>query len=78
MLCSTEYFAISQDHIGLISEGMLQNILGQKSMRRNASAAEKSKVAARIVAEAMRQVNIRVISSSDIGGSIPVLSLIHI
>jgi hypothetical protein len=56
---------------GAMMEGILQHIVGS-TLQRRASADEKIRLAARIVAESMRAVNIRVTSSSDIGGSFPV------
>ena len=49
-------------------EGIFQHIVGS-ALQRSASADEKTRFAARIVAESMRSVNIGVTSSSDIGGS---------
>ena len=52
-------------------EGMLEHIVGS-ALHRSASADEKTRIAAWIVAESLRSVNIGVTSSSDIGGSFPV------
>lgn len=56
--------------VGAIFEGILHRIVGS-TLQRRASADEKIRLAARLVAEFMRAVNIRVTSSFDIGGFFP-------
>ena len=56
---------------GALMEGILENIVGS-TLRPRPSAEAKIRLAARIVAESMRSVDIRVTSSSDIGGPFPV------
>ena len=50
---------------------MFQHIVGS-ALHRSPSADEKIRLAARILAESLRSLNIGVTSSSDIGGSFPV------
>jgi hypothetical protein len=70
---------MSRDHIlvssgprgGAVMEGVLWRIVGP-ALQRTVSTDENNWIAARIVGESMRAVNIKVISSSDIGGFFPV------